>query len=57
MSLPGEKCRDDKTVLLGFAVDYHQVFSQFDLPDRKQFPLIPGENLCWIGDGFHNLQL
>ena len=29
----------------------------FDLPDRKQFPLIPGENGCRIGDGFHHLRL
>jgi hypothetical protein len=55
MSFPGEKRCDDKTVLLGFAVDDHQIFSWFDFPDRKQFATIPGENLCWIGDGFHDL--
>ena len=56
MALPGEKCRDDKTVLLEFTVGCHQIFSGFDLPARKQFASIPGENCCRIGDGFHKLR-
>jgi hypothetical protein len=55
LSLPGEKRRDEKAILLGFAVDYPQIFSWFDFPDRKQFAPIPGENLCRIGDGLHDL--
>jgi hypothetical protein len=54
--LPGEKRRDDKTILLGLAVDDHQIFSWFDLPDRKQFAPIPSENRCRVGNGFHNLR-
>ena len=45
LALSSEKRRDDKTVLLGFAVDYHQIFSWFDLPDRKQFASIVGIEL------------
>jgi hypothetical protein len=53
--LKGEKRRDDKTILLGLAVDDHQIFPWFDLPDRKQFAPIPGENRRRIGNSFHNL--
>ena len=55
MCLPGDKRRDDKTILLGLAVD-DQIFSCFDLPDRKQFAPIPSKNRCRIGNSFHNLR-
>ena len=57
LSLPGEKRRDDETILLRLAVDHYEIFSWFDLLHCKQLAPIPDENRCRIDDSIHNLPL